>query len=59
MHYSLFDTDNTLKRIEIKAKDKDTLCVPRFVIWVKLIWVATSRCYEMDVCFRCWPSRTP
>ena len=27
------------------------MCAPRCVIWVMLLWVAMSRCYDTYVCF--------
>ena len=40
-----------LKGIKIIAKEKETKCAPCFVIWVMLLWVATSCCYDMLICF--------
>ena len=40
-----------LKIIKIIAKEKETMSEPRFVLWVMLLWVAMSRCYDTYVCF--------
>ena len=31
--------------------ENGTKFAPRFVVWVMLLWAATLRCYNMDVCF--------
>ena len=33
------------------APERGTMCVPLCVMWVMLLWVAMSCCYNMDVCF--------
>ena len=51
VRYSRYNTEHMLKLIKIIAKEKETMCAPHFIIWVRLLWVAMTRCYDTHVRF--------
>ena len=59
MRYSRYNTENMLKIINIIAKEKETMCAPRFVMWVMLLWVAMSLCYDTHICFNAGAPEKP
>ena len=59
VRYSRYNTENVSNNSKIIAQEKETMCAPRCVIWVMLLRVTVSRCYDTDLRFDAGSSEKP